>query len=103
MDTSTTIQKATIEAEKQRYHQEGCCYECSKQGHLVRNCPDRKPCIKASSSTTVEQNNIPPPQYEKLDEGNALTDYMLKLNDKQRDIFIKKLMGENTTEDFQEA
>ncbi len=37
-----TIRKATTEAEKQKHRQEGRCFECSLQGHIARNCPQRK-------------------------------------------------------------
>ncbi len=37
-----TIQKATTEAKKQKHRQEGRCFECSLQGHIARNCLQRK-------------------------------------------------------------
>ena len=39
------IQKATTEAEKDKCHKEGRCFNCGRQGHLSRFCPDKKPRI----------------------------------------------------------
>ncbi len=36
------VRKATTEAEKQKHWQEGQCFECSLQGHITWNCPQRK-------------------------------------------------------------
>jgi hypothetical protein len=35
MDTSAVIRKASTEEEKARYRAEGCCFHCTKQGHLA--------------------------------------------------------------------
>jgi Retrotransposon gag protein len=43
MDTSAVARKATTDAEKEQHRKEGRCFECSQQGHLARNCPNRKP------------------------------------------------------------
>jgi len=44
MDTSAVIQKATNNKEHKEYRKTGQCFECRKQGHLVRNCPNKKTC-----------------------------------------------------------
>ena len=54
------VRKATSEAEKQKYRSEGRCFECSKQGHLARNCPDKKPCARAAESPSAT-NDTPTP------------------------------------------
>jgi hypothetical protein len=43
MDTSVVACKAMTEVEKEKHWREGRCFECSKQGHLACDCPD-KPC-----------------------------------------------------------
>ena len=36
------VRKAMTKAEKQKHRQEGRCFECSLQGHIAWNCPQRK-------------------------------------------------------------
>jgi hypothetical protein len=40
MDTSAG--KATTEEQKAKFHKEGRCYECERQGHMARDCPSKK-------------------------------------------------------------
>ena len=67
MDTSATVHKATTEAEKEKAQKEGRCFECGKQGHLTRNCLDRKPrtqstkVTEAPTSAKVEEFKAPTP------------------------------------------
>jgi hypothetical protein len=59
MDVST-VRKATTEVEKQKHRQEGRCFECSQQGHLVHNCPLKKnrPCINRAFSLVVDNQSV---------------------------------------------
>ena len=50
IDTSATIRKATTDKEKQEYHTAGWCFECGRQGHLARDCPNKK----RTSTCTVQ-------------------------------------------------
>ena len=50
MDMSATICKATTDKEKQEYHAAGQCFECRRQGHLARDCPNKK----RTSACTVQ-------------------------------------------------
>jgi hypothetical protein len=95
MDTSATIRKAVTEADKQRFRQEGRCFECGKRGHLVRDCPDRPVRAKATSS-----RNDDPPRYGDLEKGGNLAELALKLTEAERDTFIKKVMAYEPEEDF---
>ena len=102
MDMSATVRKAVTDAEKQKYCEQGHCYECSKQGHIIRNCPDRKPRVKATSSEPKVQGSKEesPPSYNKLDNGNTLADYAMKLTEGEQDIFLKRVLSEDLNEDF---
>ena len=37
-----TLRKAETKEDKQKHRIEGRCYECSKQGHLAWDCPQKK-------------------------------------------------------------
>jgi len=39
---SYTIQKAVTAKDKNKHRQEGCYFECSRQGHIAGNCPYKK-------------------------------------------------------------
>jgi hypothetical protein len=55
MDTSATVRKATTDAEKTQHRQEGRCYDCSKQGHIARNCPLKKNKICTAQTDGTEE------------------------------------------------
>ena len=38
MDTSASLSKAVMEADKDRYKREGRCFFCGAQGHISRSC-----------------------------------------------------------------
>ena len=50
------IWKVTTEDKKAQHRQEGCCYKCSRQGHLANKCPYKK------------KNNLLRPQSDPLEE-----------------------------------
>jgi Zinc knuckle len=96
MDTSATVHKAVGDAEKQKHCQEGYCFKCSKQGHIARNCPDRKPHVQASTlalAATTDNSKAAEQaaKVEDLLDGNVIADYAMKLLDKARDAFVKKV------------
>ena len=37
-----TLQKAKTMEDKKKHRDEGCCFKCSKQGHIAQNCPTKK-------------------------------------------------------------
>src|SRR6266849_739396 len=38
----TQVRRAFTEEDKQRFKAEGRCFQCDKQGHMARECPERK-------------------------------------------------------------
>ena len=48
-----TIRKAMTDAEREKYRSEGRCFNCGRQGHLSRLCPDKKPRIATTTMTTA--------------------------------------------------
>jgi hypothetical protein len=49
MDTSAG--KATIKEQKKKFHAEGCCFECERQGHIVWECPSKKTKVCSAEIT----------------------------------------------------
>jgi hypothetical protein len=92
MDTSASAQlsKATTEAEKERYKKEGRCFECGKQGHIVRACPTRQARQNATSARSTSvivtdpiSDSPEPPAFERI--GKAL----LGFSDEDRQGFLE--------------
>jgi len=93
MDTSASAQvsKATTEADKECYRKEGRCYECGKQGHIVRACPakGRAPAARMVVINDTQEANEPP-AYERI--GKALIGFSEE--DKQSFLDYMQKQGE---------
>ena len=57
MDTSAVIRKATNDKEREEYRKTGRCFECGKQGHLVHNCPNKKPHVRTTHTVQIQDDN----------------------------------------------
>jgi len=57
MDTSAVIRKATNNKERKEYRKTGRCFECRKQGHLVRDCPNKKTCARTTRTVQIEDDD----------------------------------------------
>ena len=57
MDTSTIIHKAMNNKEREEYHRTGWYFECGKQGHLVRDCPNKKTHAHTTHTVQIEDDN----------------------------------------------
>jgi hypothetical protein len=60
---------------------EGCCFNCNKQGHISRNCPDKKDKPKML--------NKPKVRARKIDTENSRSDADLEPEANDPDSFIK--------------
>ena len=102
MDTSTTVRKAVTEAEKKEHCDKGHCYECSRQGHIAHNCPEKKAHARATKAQEDDTASVTssPPSYsmEDLAYGTHLADYAFKLSLEERETFIKKLIAMEETD-----
>jgi hypothetical protein len=65
MDTSAAARKAVTEQDKEKHRAEGRCYQCSKRGHLARDCPDKKTRVRATQEDAEEAPPKPPPKEKK--------------------------------------
>ena len=54
MVTNATIRKASTEREREEYRKAGRCFECGKQGHLARNCRNKRRHVR---SVQIEEEN----------------------------------------------
>ena len=57
MDTSAVIHKATNNKEHKEYRKTGQCFECRKQGHLVRDFPNKKPHACTTHTIQIQDDN----------------------------------------------
>jgi hypothetical protein len=102
MDVSTAW-KATTEAEKQKYHQKGWCFECSQQGHLTRNCPLKKnwPCINRAFSLIVDDRSVADTEESDLQSITSMASRVKGIMDEEKDEFIRLINDKE--QDFAEA
>jgi hypothetical protein len=85
MDTSATAHKAKTEAKKEKHHLKGRCYECSKQGHVTHNCPDKKALAQARTADTQESKAMTPHEIAKI---------LKAYGDDEHDLFVKTMQDE---------
>ena len=94
MDTSAAARKAKTEAEKEKHRQEGRCYECSKQGHVACNCPDKKAPVQARTADVQESKAMTPHEIAKI---------LKAYGDDERNLFIKTMQDEGEEVGFPTA
>jgi hypothetical protein len=114
MDTSAVVRKASSNKEKEEYRKEGRCYECGKQGHLARDCPNRKnrqqqqPRACATKAEKNQTGNL----IEFEDDDGSTTDTpetlsvaarVLRFSEKERDEFMDYMRKNGEDLDFQNA
>jgi hypothetical protein len=104
MDMSAVAHKAATEAEKEKHQKEGQCFECSKQGHLAQNCPDRPHrLVQARAIETTNMDEIGG-QNEATSYGpKELAALLRKLSEDDKDSFIRTMQKEGEDMGFQDA
>jgi hypothetical protein len=107
MDTSAgAARKATTEPEKERYRKEGRCYQCGNQGHLARNCAEKKSNARSAQTTS---DNSPTVKIEskptKLEEDKiaSVRNVILGFSEEEWDAFLKAMNEGEDSLDFQNA
>jgi hypothetical protein len=94
MDTSAG--KATTEEQKAKFHEEGCCYECERQGHMARNCPSKKTKARGTNVEEAKQKIVKELTTWSVKDMIAHT---TKFSDEERTTFIQGLQDDEETTD----
>ncbi len=90
------IWKATTEAEKQKHRQEGWCFECSLQGHIAWNCPQRKqqPWVNKAFSNIVDNRSIAGMEDSNLNSISSVTTWIKGMSEEEKDEFVHLMNDE---------
>ena len=102
MDTSAIIRKATNDKEHKEYQKTGQCFECGKQGHLVRDCPNKK--THACTTCTVQiEDNYKSIVSETSPPSMSLAARVACLSEEDRCTFMDEMHSFGEDMDFQAA
>ena len=96
------IRKATTDAEKDKCRKEGRCFNCGRQGHLSRFCPDKKPRIAVATTkinpfattsvaTTTESAKTNPFENDVDARIRAMAKFSMTLDAKQQEKLAAEL------------
>ncbi len=105
MDTSATAWKAITKADKEKYRKEGHCIKCDKQGHITRNCPNKKTrAHTAKTLDTSKTTSVVSKAFTEETTTTSITSQISKLTDEERDKLITVMQGfEEGEEGFQDT
>src|SRR5258708_39481283 len=97
------IRKAMTEAEKQKHRQEGQCFECSLQGHIAQNCPQRKqrPQVNRAFSNVVDDRSTIGTEDSDLNSVSSVATQIKGMTEEEKDEFICLMNDEE--QDFAET
>jgi len=102
MDTSAVIRKATNDKEREEYRKTGRCFECGKQGHLVRDCPNKKARTRTTCTVQIEDDEKPT-TLETPSLSTSLTARVARLSEEDRCTFMDEMHSLREDMDFQAA
>jgi len=102
--TASAARKATTEEEKCQYQEKGCCFECSKQGHLARTCPDKKTQVCATNTDTTT-SEAPPKTIAMTSQISAsdITVRVIKMTDDKKAELVQVMRAAGEDAGFKEA
>jgi len=101
MDTSAVIRKATNDKEREEYRKTGRCFKCGKQGHLVRDCPNKKTCARMTRTIQIEDDEKP--TTPESSPSTSLTARVARLSEEDRCAFMDEMHSLGEDMDFQAA
>ena len=100
MDMSAVIRKATNNKEREEYRKTGQCFECGKQGHLVCDCPNKKPCICTTHTVQMQDDNESITS-ETSPQTMSLAARVARLSEEDRGAFMDEMRSLREDMDFQ--
>ncbi len=87
MDTSAG--KATTKEQKKKFHAEGHCYECKRQGHMAWDCSTKKTKVWSAEITKVqEEDKKKDAQAQSSYSVQDMIVYATNFSDEERLVFI---------------
>ncbi len=97
------VRKVNTEAKKQKHRQEGWCFECSMQGHITWNCPQRKqwPQVNKAFSSIVDDRSTIGTEDSNLNSVSSVTTQIKGMSEEEKEEFIHIMNDEE--QDFAEA
>ncbi len=97
------VRKATTEAKKQKHRQEGRCFECSLQGHIAQNCPQRKqrPRVNKAFSNVVDDQSTIGMEDSNLNLVSSIATQIKRMTEEEKEEFI--CLMNNEEQDFAKA
>ena len=102
MDTSAVIRKVTNDKEREEYRKTGRCFECGKQGHLVRDCPNKKSRVRTTCTVQIQDDNESVTS-ETSPQTMSLAARVARLSEEDRGAFMDEMRSLGEDMDFQAA
>ena len=103
MDTSAVIRKATNDKEREEYRKTGRCFKCGKQGHLVRDCPNKKPRACTIRTVQVQNDDDESVTSDSPPATTSLAARVAHLSEEDRCAFMDEMHSLGEDMDFQAA